>query len=276
MKKEITEEYFIQNGIVINKNSRKLSFDKVNNIIYEVIRVIDGVPLFMEEHMERLSKSASFLNHDITNILDAIVMDTKKIISLNNNPEKNLKILVYNIENPIPDYYIFFIESYYPNKELYQIGIKTITYKAVRDNPNAKVINNDFRKNVNICINENNAYEALLVNEADEITEGSRSNVFFVKNNSIYTSPGKDVLLGTTRKKIITICKELGIKVIESPITIEFLKKCDGLFITGTSPKVLPISQVDDMKFDSPNNRIVLKIKESYDSLIKEYIDSHL
>ncbi len=275
MQKEIIEKSFIHNGIVMKANFKKLSFDKVDNIVYEVIRVIDGVPLFLEEHIDRLNKSANLLNHDITNVLQDILTDTKKIILLNGNPNKNLKILLYNIDRPMPDYYIFFIVSNYPREDLYKSGIKTITYNAVRENPNAKIINNEFRKNINTKIKESNVYEALLINESGEISEGSRSNVFFVKNSKVYTSPGKKVLLGTTRKKILSICSDLNIDVLEEPVKLELLKDYDALFITGTSPKVLPISQVDKIKFDSPNNETVKKIMEAYEQIIKDYIQLH-
>lgn len=275
MKKEIIEKYFIHNGSVFPSDSKELSFDKKSKVIYEVIRVIDGKPLFLEEHISRLKKSASLLNCSIDNMTDTIVRDTKKVIGLNEMPEKNLKILIYNINNTMPDYYIFFIESSYPDKKLYQKGIKAITYKAVRDNPQAKVIKADFRNNVNAVLKQTDAYEALLLNDADEITEGSRSNVFFVKDDSVYTSPSKDVLLGVTRTHIIKLCGKLDINIIEQPINYSFFESCDGLFITGTSPKVLPIFQVDDRKFDSPKNNIILTIMESFDSMIKEYIKSH-
>lgn len=275
MKKEIKEKYFIHNGNILTSDSKELSLDKTSKVIYEVIRVIDGIPLFLEEHIDRLKKSAKLLNCSIDNITDVITMDTKKIITLNDMPEKNLKILIYNIDNPIPDYYIFFIESFYPKKELYQKGIKTISYKAVRDNPQAKVVKTNFRENINAALKKNNAYEALLLNEVGEITEGSRSNVFFVKDGSLYTSPSKDVLLGITRAHIIELCKNLGINVIEQPITYRFLEDCDGLFITGTSPNVLPISQVDDRLFASPRNNIIITIMKSFDLIIKNYIESH-
>ncbi len=275
MKKQIIEEFYIQDGNILKGNSKNLSFEKADNIVYEVIRVIDGVPLFLEEHIERLNKSANLLNHDISHILGTITKDIKKIIDLNNKPNKNFKILMYNIEKPVPNYYIFFIESNYPANNLYKTGIKAITYKAIRKNPQAKTINNEFRKSVNIEIDKNKAYEALLINELGEISEGSRSNVFFVRNDSVYTAPGKNVLLGTTRKKIIKICDELNFKVNEKPITIEFLKTCDALFITGTSPKVLPISQVDEMRFDSPSNKVVQEIMKTYDFLINDYIKTH-
>lgn len=275
MKKEITEKHFIHNGNVLTSESKELSFNKTSKVIYEVIRVIDGVPLFLEEHIERLKKSANLLNCNLDKIENGIVLDVKKVITLNKAPEKNLKILVYNVDSSKPDYYVFFIESFYPGKELYQKGIKTITYKAVRDKPHAKVINADLRGNVINILKQKNAYEALLLNEANEITEGSKSNVFFIKDNSVYTSPSKDVLLGVTRAHIIKLCTEQKINVNEMPITLEFLSKCDGLFITGTSPKVLPISSVDNMEFASPENKVVLKIMESFDSMIESYIKAH-
>ena len=55
-----------------------------------------------------------------------------------------------------------------------------------------------------------------------------------------------------------------------------FLKDFDGLFITGTSPKVLPISSVDDIIFFSSKNPLIIAIKDAYDKLINEYIQSRI
>ena len=50
-------------------------------------------------------------------------------------------------------------------------------------------------------ISDNKLYEVLLVDRNGRITEGSRSNVFFVKGNKFYTGPSAMVLVGITRKK---------------------------------------------------------------------------
>lgn len=273
MENEIIEKYLIYNGNIVDRGSHRSYSDGSANIVYEVIRVIDGVPLFLEEHMDRLVKSSDMSNMDIRPLYDSISSNIKKLIEINNKPVKNLKVLVYRTDKGCIDYSMFFIQSNYPQPELYEKGIKTILFNALRENPNAKVQNFGLRERVNKALLESSAYEALLVNEANEITEGSKSNVFFVKNNSLYTSPKQEVLLGVTRTRVIELARSLGIEVIEVSIHKSFLEKCDGLFITGTSPKVLPISKVDEFKYASSKNETILAIMNAYDSLIADYIE---
>ncbi len=59
-------------------------------------------------------------------------------------------------------------------------------------------------------LQESKAYEALLVNEEGYITEGSRSNVFLIKDGVIYTPADRDVLLGITRAKVIDLIRDYG------------------------------------------------------------------
>lgn len=260
---------------MIDRESYKPCNDFAANIVYEVIRVIDGVPLFLEEHMDRLVKSSDMISMDIRPLSGSIASNIKKLIEINNKPAKNLKILAYKGDKSYIDYSIFFIQSNYPQPELYDKGIKAILFNALRENPNAKVQNSGLRERVNKALSESSAYEALLVNESGEITEGSKSNVFFVKNNSLYTSPKQEVLLGVTRTRVIELARSLGIEIIEASIHKSFLEKCDGLFITGTSPKVLPISNVDEFNYESSKNETILAIMKAYDSLIEDYIKRH-
>lgn len=275
MNGEAIEMYSIHNGKIINNESQTIYCNSHSGIVYEVIRVIDGVPLFLEDHISRLLKSSEMIDINISHLIDKIESDIKRIILINHKPQKNLKILVYIDDKNNINYSIFFIKSSYPDPELYKNGITTILFKALRENPNAKVQNSQLRERVNKELQKNNAYEALLVNEQEYITEGSKSNVFFAKDGSLYTSPKQDVLLGVTRTHIVELANELGIKVIEEPIHKSFLSICDGLFITGTSPKALPISKVDEMMFNSPKNETIRRLMKAYDLSIAEYIDSH-
>lgn len=275
MSHEVIGMYSIYNGNVINNDTEAIDNDTSSEIVYEVIRVIDGVPLFLEEHMARLLKSSEMININISCLVDKIASDIKKLIDINNKPNKNIKIQVYTDKKSNVNYSLFFIKSSYPDAELYKKGIVTILYKAIRENPNAKVLKSQLREEINKELQKNNAYEALLVNEQDYITEGSKSNVFFVKDGMLYTSEKKDVLLGVTRSRIIELAKSLDIRVVEKPIHKSFLNECEGLFITGTSPKVLPVSRVDEIQYSSPNNKVILRLMEAYDTLIENYITSH-
>ena len=271
--KEVQEKYYIFNG---TKNEIK-DFNNeriLQNSVYEVIRVLNGVPLFLEEHLDRLNESFRLIGSDYYLGKDQLTGDIDSLIKINNCYNKNIKIVVADVKEE-PNSLIYFIVSNYPTKEEYSNGVNAVLFKAVRDNPNAKVIHTSFRKSINEKLDKHQAYEAILVNHSNEITEGSRSNIFLVKDNTVYTPPANDVLKGVTRKRIIELCNNLKINVIEKTISVDFLKECEGLFMTGTSPKVLPIASVNDLNFNSNVHPLILKIIDEYNSLISNYIKSY-
>lgn len=274
MNKEIIESYFIFNG-------SQYAVDRISEIelsqpsIYEVVRVIDSVPLFLEEHMERLQKSAMTLQVQLNVLLPQIVADMQTLIKLNTHPEKNIKLIVFNIEKAVPDYIMCFIKSSYPSKEQYDKGVHTILMHAERHNPNAKVINNELRELSNKKMAESNAYEALLVNDRGEITEGSRSNLFFLVQGKIYTAPAQDVLIGITRKYIEQACLGIGLEIVEQPIPFSMLDYAEAAFITGTSPKVLPIATIEERQLNSASNPTIQGIITEYNRILEKYIHEH-
>ncbi|MGI6586059.1 MAG: aminotransferase class IV [Lutisporaceae bacterium] len=272
MKNEILEKYLAVNGRIIPVSEAGNISEGSSGTIYEVIRVISGIPLFMERHIERLEASARLIGYSIDSISNNIRQSIAELIKANDNPEKNIRIVVYNMENTVPDYSIYFIHSSYPTPEQYETGVHGILLKEERSNPNAKVVNSGYKERVAAALADANAYEALLVNSKDEITEGSRSNVFFIKNNEVLTSPKGNVLIGITRVYVFEICRDLGIEIIEKPISVSMLREMDGVFITGTSPKILPISTIDDMSFNSARNPVIKTIMTSYNDRIEEYI----
>lgn len=266
---EANLKFFMHNGNIYEINDFEIIYHELNPAIYEVIRLIDGKPLFLEEHFERLKNSAKLLNKELNISMETLRQQILKLAKVNQVKDINIKIVINEFDNP--NIYLYFIKSEYPNIDMYKNGVKTIIYRAVRENPNAKVIYKNLREDINRKLKETGCYEALLVNEKDEVTEGSRSNLFFIRDNKVYTAPAKDVLLGITRQKIIKICRINDIEIIEKPIKIETLQNFDAAFITGTSPKVLPISKIDDVIYDV-NNVLMRKIMELYDEEIKRYL----
>ena len=272
MKNEILERYLIINGRIMPVSEASALSAGSSETIYEVLRIVSGIPLFLEKHMDRLETSAGLLNHSIAGISDNIRDSIGELIKVNNSPDKNVKIIVYNMENPIPDYMVYFILSNYPTPEQYNMGVNVILLKEERNNPNAKVVNLSYKERITTALADANAYEALLINRENEITEGSRSNIFFVRNDKVFTAPKGNVLMGITRLYVFELCKNLGIEIIEEPIYVSILGEMDGAFMTGTSPKILPISTIGDMSFNSAKNPIIKALMKRYDYIIEEYI----
>lgn len=270
---EAVFNYFIHNENVYDVQEFDSIYKDNTPSIYEVIRIIDGIPLFLEEHYQRLKNSAGIIGNELGMSFEYIKSNIDKMVRLNDVSRYNIKIIVNNF-SVNPDYYFFFIKSGYPEESLYQSGIRTLLYSSTRKNPNAKIINRSLRRDVDALLLEKDCYEALLVNPAGEITEGSRSNLFFIRDGRVYTSPPGDVLMGITRQRIIKLCAEHNIEVVEAAIYSKDLNKFQAAFISGTSPKVLPISSIDDISF-STSNKTLLKLMEIYNGEIEEYIKLH-
>jgi branched-chain amino acid aminotransferase len=123
-------------------------------------------------------------------------------------------------------------------------------------------------------LEEKKFFEVLLLDHLGKITEGSRSNVFFVAGNKLVTSPSNKVLLGITRQKTIQLAAELNIEVLEREVNFRELKAFEAAFLTGTSPKILPVAKIDAFKFD-PKNEIVKQLMDSYQLMIDNYIQEN-
>ena len=274
-QQEIAKDYFLYNGDIFPSKEFDIEKTIVYPSVYEVIRVIDGVPLFFEEHINRLGSSIELLGHKQPYDNETIKQHILKLLEINKCYNYNIKIIINALDSEKPNLFVYYVVSSYPEAELYEKGAHTILYEAERDNPNVKVIAATFRERVNESIKNADAYEALLVNNRGEITEGSRSNVFFVKDDTFYTAPAGDVLVGITRNRIIQLCLKLGYKVMEEPVSINFLENIDGLFLTGTSPKVLPVATVDNRKYNSSENSAIKAVHDAYNKLISDYVDKN-
>lgn len=273
MKAEAIEKFYLVNGELKSTGDLKI-FNKINKPIYEVIRIIDGVPLFLEEHLERMRESASLVDYKINKTNSEIKKDIKRLILENQIKNLNVKLICTDVEGMGQVFLSCFIKSFYPPEEYYKKGVHTTLFHYERQNPNVKVQISAFNMEVAKRLKEKKVFEALLVSKAGYILEGSRSNIFFVKGDKLYTAPKEAVLLGITRKHIFQVCEELGIKIIEENIHVGDLDKLDGAFMTGTSVNVLPISTIDHIYLDSVNNKMVKEINNAYVNKVMKYIKS--
>lgn len=236
-----------------------------NGGIYEVLRIVNGIPLFFEDHLERFYRSAKLAGKTIRFTAQEISTFLAELIGTNEVTEGNV-LISCKIHLKA-----FFITHKYPTTAMYHQGVTCGILKAERDNPNAKVFQTSVRQQADKMIKEKDFYEVLLADHHGFITEGSRSNVFFVKNGLLFTSPGNQVLLGITRQKTLDIAEKLNIELVEAWLPLTEVSSFEAAFITGTSPKILPIRQMDEIDFD-PQNLIVRKLMMGYDELIMNYL----
>lgn len=264
----ISKNVYLNNEITSSENVLNAEFES-HTTIYEVIRIIKQKALFVEDHLTRLQKSADLLKLQLPFSIDNIAQKINQFIRNENIIEGNVKIeCSYNFD--YQRFLLYQIKHSYPIPQMYIDGVKTSLLQIERSNPNAKNIQ-PFHITAQKFIKEHQLFEAILVDFENNITEGSKSNIFFIRNNELITALPEDVLLGITRKYIINISKQIGMTVVERKVSKEELKTFDAAFISGTSPKVLPIKNIDNYTLNTQNYWLK-NIIESFNNEIEKYI----
>lgn len=257
-------------GIIRDENFADFESGSVK-VVYEVIRMIDGVALFLEDHFARLTNSVKMTGFELPFGLNEFRNLASELVQINQQKIGNVKFSCWQSPTGI-EWTIQFIPHSYPEADVYLHGVDTDLLFAERENPNAKVVQSKIRETANRMLSELKLYEVLLVDQRGKITEGSRSNVFFVKQGVFYTAPVSDVLVGITRQKVIGCLKKLEFQLIEKAVLADEISQFDAAFLTGTSPKVLPVRSIGKTQFKSNDWRLQ-KLMEKYDQEILEYIE---
>lgn len=212
---------------------------KMKGNIYEVLRVIDNKPLFLREHLSRLKRSEETID------IELIDKELKQLIKSLDEPLNNNIFISFNTVTKGRG--IFIIKGFYPPLEWYENGIDINTYQIKRKNPNLKIYDDNYKKMIEAHLKDTNVFETLITDEGI-INEGSRSNVFFIKNDIVYTPSVEAVLPGITRDKVFEAAKTSKIEIIEGPIYEKDLGTYEGAFITGTSIDLLPVRKIDEIQ----------------------------
>lgn len=120
---------------------------------------------------------------------------------------------------------------------------------------------------------EAGCYEAIMIRD-NMVTEGSSSNFVIVKDGVLWTYPiGNLILKGVTRTRVLEeIVPANGLSVLEKAFTLDFAKKADEAFLTGTTTEIMPIVTIDGQPVaDGKVGPITKKIQKGYkDAIAKE------
>lgn len=256
-----------------------LSVDHIANgfSVYEIVRVEDYIAIFLEDHLRRLYQSLELEKLRIKENEQEIKQQVRKLTVNNPVSSGKIKIVVqFYSYRPSPEYSLWLYFNYYdpPTKQLYRTGVATILCHAERHEPNAKLLHTEARIKADNKIREASVYEAMLVDGNGYVTEGSRSNVFFISGDLLVTPPDEAVLPGIVRSKIMEICHEHHLNLQRRKIHKDELPDFDSAFLSGTTPKILPVRSIDDITF-SVNNSLMAFLMQTYDNKIEHYIQEH-
>jgi branched-chain amino acid aminotransferase len=228
--------------------------------IFEGIRAYNGRVFRLKEHIDRLFCSAKAILLTIpmshAEIMKAVVESCRKnklrdgyirlvvtrgIGTLGLNPNRCKRPSVIVIAGKI---------QLYP-KEFYDRGLEIITVPTTRNlhsalNPAIKSLN--YLNNILAKIEANNAgcEEAVMLNAEGFVAECTGDNLFIVKEGKLLTPPlAAGALYGITRRTVLDLAEQSGIRVGEPNLTRYDLFNADECFLTGTGAEIVPVVKID-------------------------------
>jgi branched-chain amino acid aminotransferase len=209
--------------------------------IFDFFLVKDKVPPFLSFHLDRFIRSAALMKEELSEIVIALIRK---------NEIQNSSIKIMLTGGVSPDDFtltparstLIVINKPFEIKwpEAWENGANLITSKYQRELPEAKTINYLQSVRLSRQLLESGAAEILYA-DRNWVRECSRSNVFYVKDNCVYT-PKSRILEGVTRKRILQL---KGYNIQEKDFKMNELLAADEVFITSTTKGVLPITKID-------------------------------
>ncbi len=245
-----------------------------NFSVYESIKVLDGIPIFLADHLERLFESADRLGMIHGFKEELLIGAIDRLIAIDSLRDVSLRIQLVGGAHP----YLFVFSQELPRypDSYYADGIAVISYEGERVEPEVK--SNCLLLNYLALrkAQQQGAFEAVLINREGIAMEGTRSNVFGIRDDTIYT-PGKGVLAGVTRKYIIQAAEELGMSVSFSTTALHDIQNgfFHEYFISSTSMGAMPVASIDGIPIGSQ----FTKTRALHDAVRRReaaYIASHL
>jgi branched-chain amino acid aminotransferase len=156
-------KYVVHNG-TLKEYTDKLGFElaQINSrAAYEVIRIIDGVPLFFKDHYDRLTGTFNAVGRRLEMSFAQMGENIHMLLEKSEIENCNVKIAVF-YETEDQQQLAYISKSYYPTVEETDAGVKTGLLRIERDNPNAKIINVSYKEAVAKRIAEGGFFEVLL------------------------------------------------------------------------------------------------------------------
>ncbi len=228
--------------------------------VFEGIRVYSGRIFKAKEHLRRLYDSAKAIRLTVPIAPDKLLAAMEETVRANNLTECYIRAVVtrgvgfLGIDpNKCANPSVFIIADQihvYP-KETYEKGIAVITAATIRTHPAAlspRVKSLNYLNNILARIEANDAGvpEAIMLNSAGNVAEGTVQNIFIVRDGKVFTPTVVDgILEGVTRQTMLDLCVKLNVPHEERTLQKHDLYVADECFLTGTGAEVMPVTTID-------------------------------
>jgi len=228
----------------------------------------NGPAIFrLHDHMQRLADSARILGflelpYTLRELTDAV----KTTVAANGFPDCYIRPLIYlaeggwnlSLDSGVPHVGIAVWKwEKFLGEEAQQSGIRANTSSFTRHHINASMTKAKIAGNyANSVLARTESLrlgfdEAIMLDPQGYVAECTGENLFMVRRGVLYTSPSATILEGITRDTVLTLARELGIEVVEEPISRDQLYLADEVLVCGTAAEVAGLREIDFRRIGS-------------------------
>ncbi|MCB5934913.1 D-amino-acid transaminase [Caldibacillus thermoamylovorans] len=225
--------------------------------VYEVIRIYNGKPFTLKEHIDRLYASAQKIYMEIPYSKQEITDLIINLLEQENASTCNLYLQIsrgvvprnHVIPETVSPTLISYLMPGTRPVDLMKTGGKAVITEDLRwhycDIKSISLLGAVLAKKK---ATDAGCLEAILHRDGI-ITEGSSTNIWMVQNGKLFTHPANQFILnGITRQKVISLLDFNQLPYEETGFTVEQLQNADELFLTSTTMEIIPIVEVDGVK----------------------------
>jgi len=224
--------------------------------VYEVIPVYNGKIFRLTEHLHRLKNSLDSIQ--ITNPYsdDEWLAILIKLSSFSSESDQSLYLQItrgadtqrkHNFNTLTPTVYIEANPLIPKTKAQLEAGFSALTREDIRWH-RCDIKSTSLLANILYAQEaKQRQVEEMILSRNNEITEGATSNVFILKDNTLFTHPtGANILSGITRDLVIGSAKACKLDIQETPFSLGDIHQADGLWISSSTREIMPITLLDD------------------------------
>jgi len=224
--------------------------------LFETLLITEAGPLFVDIHWQRMNKGADFLGLNLPDKYEWVKRVQKFIKEAPSTFPYALRVTLSG-GSPLADLpsQILFHKRALPyTLAQYTLGIRLHFLPSPRNEQSPLVSIKSTNYLENILAKEeairNDAEEGLWLNTKGYICEGTMSNLFFIKDKTLFTpSLASGCLPGTRRQLILDLARSLQIPTCEGLYPLSSLLLADEIFMTNALMGIMPVRQVDDFPF---------------------------
>ena len=281
------------NGAFHVRNEAKISvFDSgylVGDGIWEGIRLTGGKLVFVEEHLNRLWQAAKATHINMAYSKAELIEIIYKTLEKNNMTDGvHIRVMVTRGIKKTPSQdprltitgpnLVIIPEHKMADESSKKSGLKLFTSTIRRGSPDyldPKLNCHSKLHEVQALVQaiEAGADEALMLDINGFVSTCNSTNFFMVKDGMVITSTDQYCMNGITRQKIIDLCVENNIPVVERNFSLYDVYDADECFVTGTFAGVSPVISIDGRTIENKsNNEISASLSILYKKLISDYV----